>query len=59
MLANLKNVFKIPDLRNKILFTLAMIAVYRIGVAIRVPGVDPLAVEQLRSRPRARVPSAS
>ena len=48
MLANLKNVFKIPDLRNKILFTLAMIAVYRIGVAIRVPGVDPLAVEQLK-----------
>ena len=48
MLANLKNVFKIPDLRNKILFTLAMVAVYRIGVAIRVPGVDPLAVEQLQ-----------
>ena len=48
MLANLKNVFKIADLRNKILFTLAMIAVYRFGVAVRVPGVDPLAVEQLK-----------
>jgi len=54
VLANLKNVFKIPDLRNKILFTLAMIAVYRIGVAIRVPGVDPLAVEQLRESARSQ-----
>ena len=31
MLSNLKNVFKIPDLRNKILFTVAMIVVYRLG----------------------------
>ncbi len=54
MLANLKNVFKIPDLRNKILFTLAMIAVYRIGVAIRVPGVDPLAVQQLKESAKSQ-----
>ncbi len=54
MLANLKNVFKIPDLRNKILFTLAMIAIYRIGVAIRVPGVDPLAVDQLRESAKSQ-----
>ena len=38
MLSNLKNVFKIPDLRNKILFTVLMIVIYRFGVAIRVPG---------------------
>ena len=49
MLANLKNVFKIPDLRNKILFTVAMVVVYRLGVAIRVPGIDPLAVDQIKS----------
>ena len=48
MLSNLKNVFKIPDLRNKILFTLAMIAIYRLGVSIRVPGVDAIAVHQLK-----------
>ncbi len=48
MLANLKNIFKIPDLRNKILFTAAMIAIYRLGVSIRVPGVDALAVRQLK-----------
>jgi preprotein translocase subunit SecY len=34
------NAFKIPDLRNKILFTLFMIAVYRLGSHVPVPGVD-------------------
>ena len=48
MLSNLKNIFKVPDLRNKILFTFAIVALYRIGVAIRVPGVDPLAIDQLK-----------
>ena len=41
VLSNLKNVFKVPDLRNKILFTLVMIALYRLGVAIPVPGHRP------------------
>ena len=34
MLANLKNIFKVPDLRNKILFTFLCVAVYRLGAAI-------------------------
>jgi preprotein translocase subunit SecY len=50
VLSNLKNVFKIPDLRNKLLFTVAMVVVYRLGAAIRVPGVDGLAIDQLRSQ---------
>jgi preprotein translocase subunit SecY len=50
VLSNLKNVFKIPDLRNKVLFTVAMVVLYRLGAAIRVPGVDGLAIEQLRSQ---------
>ena len=48
MLSNLKNVFKVTDLRNKILFVMAMIALYRLGVAIRVPGIDPDAVKQFK-----------
>ncbi len=48
MLSNLLNVFKIPDLRNKILFTFMIVGLYRVGAAIRVPGVDPLAIDQLR-----------
>ena len=34
------NAFKIPDLRGKILFTLAIIAVYRFGAYVPTPGVD-------------------
>ena len=49
MISNIRNVLRIEDLRNKILFTLMIVGVYRIGAAIRVPGVDPLAIEQLRA----------
>jgi len=48
VLSNVKNIFKVTDLRNKILFTFLIVAVYRVGAAIRVPGVDPLAIDQLR-----------
>jgi preprotein translocase subunit SecY len=48
VLSNVKNVFKVTDLRNKILFTFMIVGVYRVGAAIRVPGVDPLAIDQLR-----------
>jgi len=49
VIANIRNIVKIQDLRNKILFTFMIVGVYRIGAAIRVPGVDPLAIEQLRA----------
>ena len=48
MLSNVKNIFKVADLRNKILFTFMIVGLYRVGAAIRVPGVDPLAIDQLR-----------
>ncbi len=35
-----RNLFKIEELRNRVLFTLAMLAVYRAGIHIPVPGVD-------------------
>ncbi|MFA5774736.1 MAG: preprotein translocase subunit SecY [Ilumatobacteraceae bacterium] len=44
----MKNIFKVVDLRNKILFTLAMILLYRFGASLRVPGIDAQAVKQLR-----------
>ena len=40
MLSAFRNAFKIPDLRKKIIFTLAIIAVYRLGAHIPVPSVD-------------------
>ena len=48
MFSNLKNIFKVEDLRKKVFFTLLMILVYRFGTALRAPGVDAGAVAQLR-----------
>src|SRR5919112_6617240 len=41
------NMFKVPDLRNKIIFTVFVIALYRFGSHIPVPGVDFKAVQRL------------
>jgi preprotein translocase subunit SecY len=48
LLSSFRNVFRIPDLRNKLLFTLAMIVVYRAGAFIPAPGIDIEALDQLR-----------
>ncbi len=45
MISAFQNIFKIPELRNRILFTLLMVVVVRFGTAITLPGVDPLALE--------------
>ena len=37
-----KNIFQIPELKSRILFTLALLAVYRIGAHIPTPGIDGL-----------------
>lgn len=50
----MKNIFKVEDLRKKVLFTMAIIMVYRFGSAIRVPGVDAAAVAQLRESARTQ-----
>src|SRR5438105_1559512 len=39
------NSFKVPELRNKLLFTFAMLALYRLGTFVPVPGVDLSAVK--------------
>ena len=41
MIGTFQNVFKIPELRKRILFTLAILIVYRIGCHIPTPGVNP------------------
>ena len=53
MLSIYRNMFRIPDLRAKILFTLAMFAVYRLGATIPVPGIDLDAVELFQSQQQA------
>ncbi|MCH7924810.1 MAG: preprotein translocase subunit SecY, partial [Planctomycetes bacterium] len=40
MFGTFLNIFKVPELRNKILFTISLLAAYRIGFCVPVPGVD-------------------
>jgi preprotein translocase subunit SecY len=42
-----KNMFRIEDLRNRVLFTLALLAVYRIGAYIPIPGINSGVLDQL------------
>ena len=46
MIESLRNIFAIPDLRKRVLFTFLLLAVYRFGAFIPVPGVDPNAIEE-------------
>src|ERR1700691_302863 len=49
MLSRLANIFRGPDLRNKVIFTLAIIALYQIGANIPVPGVNWSRLQNLES----------
>ena len=49
MLAALANVLKIPELRKKVGFTMAMFIVFRAGIHIPVPGVNAAVIEQMFS----------
>src|SRR3989338_6845647 len=46
MLKKLKHIWKLPDLRNKILFVLGMLVIFRFAASIPIPGVN---LENLRS----------
>jgi preprotein translocase subunit SecY len=47
MIDAVKNIFSIPDLRRRVVFTFLMLAVYRVGGHIPVPGVNFMALESL------------
>src|SRR6266550_794345 len=44
------NIFRVPELRNKVLFTLFMLAIYRIGYQVPLPGVDQQHFADLQSQ---------
>ena len=50
MVGALKNIFAIPDLRRRVLFTFAMLAVYRIGGHIPTPGINSDALLRMFER---------
>jgi preprotein translocase subunit SecY len=45
-LSGITNFHKIPELRRRVIFTLVMLAVYRVGIFVSVPGVDRNAMKQ-------------
>src|SRR5512138_375127 len=47
---SLKNLFAVSDLRNRVLFTLGLLGVYRIGNHIPTPGVNPQALAELANQ---------
>jgi preprotein translocase subunit SecY len=46
MLDSFQNVFKVPDLRKRVIFTFLLLAVYRIGSWIPTPGIDSAALQR-------------
>ncbi|MGH9171372.1 MAG: preprotein translocase subunit SecY [Acidimicrobiales bacterium] len=50
MLASLRNLIRVADLRNKILFTILVIAIYQLGDNIPIPGIDHAAIAGLSSK---------
>ena len=59
MFKTLINIFRIPELRNKVLFTLFMLAVYRIGYHVPLPGVDQMGFKALADRTQKQDDSAA
>lgn len=45
-----QNIFKIPELKRRVLFTLALLVVYRIGVNVPVPGIESAALAEIFNR---------
>jgi preprotein translocase subunit SecY len=48
------NVFRIPDLRKRLLFALALLAIYRLGGHIPTPGIDTAKLEEFFQRSAGR-----
>ncbi len=55
MIESFRNIFAIPDLRKRVLFTFALLAVYRVGAFIPIPGVDPLAIAEFTEAAKGTV----
>lgn len=50
LIQTIKNIFKIEDLRARLIYTLSIIALYRLGKYISLPGIDPSQLEGLRNQ---------
>ena len=51
----IKNIFKIEELRKRIVYTLLLILVYRIGCFIVLPGIDATMLASLQSKTQEEI----
>src|SRR6476661_7144582 len=58
MFKTLANIFRVPELRDKVLFTLLMLAIYRIGYHVPIPGVDQQAFIDLAKQQQSDASAA-
>ncbi len=49
-ISNIANIAKVPELRRRLLFSLALLAVYRLGIFVTVPGVNRAAMKDVISK---------
>ena len=54
MISAFANIFKVPELRDRILFTLAMVIFVRLGVAVTLPGVDASVIDAWLAEQKAK-----
>ena len=50
IIETVKNIWAIEDLRNRLLFTLSILAIYRLGSFVVIPGVDPSQLSALQDQ---------
>ncbi len=55
MIESFRNIFNVPDLRNRILFMFGLLAVYRIGCHIPTPGIDPKALLEFMAQTQGTI----
>jgi preprotein translocase subunit SecY len=55
LIDTLRNIWKIEDLRQRILLTLGLVFIYRVGTYITLPGIDPAALANMKSQGSAGI----
>ncbi len=55
MLESIRNIFSIPDLRKRIIFTLLILAVYRVGWQVPNPGISGAALQEFWEQQRGTI----
>jgi len=59
MTSGFQNIFKIPELKRRVLYTFALLMVYRVGCAVPTPGIDGDALASFFARAKGTLSEAA